>query len=626
MADYTSGGMAGLVQTNKDYDFKSMIAQLRKIEEMPARKLIKWKKDWETRVAGFKDLKDSLTTLKDSLAKLSTIDKFMVKSAAVSSTSVAGVTVGAQAQVGDYNLEVFQLAKNAISAYSSPQLTSKTTIINDSGSNQIFEYTYNGTTRTINIPSGSTLNDLTNLINNDALNPNVRAMIIQNGSQVSFQIRGMDLGAGKTLDITPSTNISNAAGVNFTNAAEWTHQAPQDAKYRINDWPAHPNWLLSSSNTIESVVEGVTFSLRSAGSTTVTVQADTAKIKENIVSFMDMYNTFKLTYQALTAVDSTKQTKDPSLTDSLFDMQQGGVLTGNYVVQLLGSQISQALVGAAKGFVNGGNTPPPPGLETSPYWDPYSSLASIGIITDPDKDSTTFGQLIFDPDLSKYGGVNPLDEALRTNPMAIAELFAAKDTGKTDTNNFSFVNTLPGLTLAGEYSVEYDIDGAGRVINAKIDGKPAIVDGDGKTIVAGDRSSGAYGLTLEVNNLTPGAGYTGKVFVKQGKAAELYEVVARNDTVPNPSDPDHPYTFKGAIARMDDLIAQYVGKDSSDVSQQGIIMNIEKKILKEEERLAKWERTTTAKFARLESTLSYYNSIQKQLESQIKTLGSSSSK
>ena len=57
---------------------------------------------------------------------------------------------------------------------------------------------------------------------------------------------------------------------------------------------------------------------------------------------------------------------------------------------------------------------------------------------------------------------------------------------------------------------------------------------------------------------------------------------------------------------------------------QNISDNIQKKIDKEEERLVLWERTMRNKFARLESTLTRYNGLQKQLESQIKQLGSGS--
>lgn len=844
---YASGSQA--ISTNDTYNFKEMIKKLREIEEIPARKLLKWKADWELRVDGFNQIKTSLTTLRDSLSKINSVDKFLVKSATSSDETKVKATATAGAQAGDYKVEVKQLARNAISAFSSAGITSKDTVLNNTDANQTFEYNYAGSVRSIDVAPGTTLTGLVNLINNSPTNPGVRAMIIQDGNQFSFQLRGMDLGADKTLSITSNTDVNSkgcitlgdgtksvtaptvstasfnfgtgvngatvlntsggsqtftinyntptaspatitlldgetldklvseinsktsttgvtaslvttggnttlkltgniagaAAGtigitsditdgtidlstgwnnvdgvdskitygsgtftsgtdvINSTGSAQnfqffvkgeildftvaggadldsliaqinavtttpngvavtlnaslsggnlvitavgtspdgsppladskasgavdfnsgvWTNQAPQNAQYKVNGWPAGTDYLESATNNVDDVIEGVTLHFRSEGTSEVVVGVDNNAIKENVDAFIKAYNTFKTTYATLTDVDATKKTYDPEYTDSLFDMQKGGVLTGNYVVQMIGSQLSQILGGAAKGFINAVNTPSSSTNPKENFWDPFSTLSAIGIVTDSDKNSSTFGLLIYDQDTKLHNGKTAFEAALAKDPAAVSELFSANNLGQTNSNNFSFLNSLSGITQAGAYDVRYEVDGSGNIINAFIDGKAAGVDGN--QITAMDSSSGSQGLVITVNNMVPGTYSGDKVFIKQGVANELYSAISMNDTKEDPVTHEM-VNYKGAIARMTDLIAQYMGDSSGNAATQGIIRNIEKKIDQENQRLAVWERFMTNKFARLETVLGKYEKLQKSMESQIKQLSSGSS-
>jgi flagellar hook-associated protein 2 len=54
---------------------------------------------------------------------------------------------------------------------------------------------------------------------------------------------------------------------------------------------------------------------------------------------------------------------------------------------------------------------------------------------------------------------------------------------------------------------------------------------------------------------------------------------------------------------------------------QEIIDNIEKKITREDERLARWERMMINKFARLDAVLARYNGMNESLQVQIAQLG-----
>jgi len=190
---------------------------------------------------------------------------------------------------------------------------------------------------------------------------------------------------------------------------------------------------------------------------------------------------------------------------------QGSVLTGNYGVQLLSSNLKDATAGRALGFE---------------YWDDktkqgdlYSSLAQIGITTDADEGSPTRGLLVID--------YEKLDEALDTDLEAVAKLFAADFEGGTSINsgNFAFFNHLNGVTKPGVYDISYVSDGS-KIVSATINGHPASIDSSGgRTFVTstfdGDPSKG---MSFEV--LDPTTSGSGSIRIKQGKAGQLADLLA----------------------------------------------------------------------------------------------------
>jgi flagellar hook-associated protein 2 len=85
-------------------------------------------------------------------------------------------------------------------------------------------------------------------------------------------------------------------------------------------------------------VEGVTFTLVGKGETTISVNTDAEAVQENVVEFIEAINSFRATINQLTKYDKNKTTYDVTDAESLYEMQKGSILTGNYGVQLLSSQ------------------------------------------------------------------------------------------------------------------------------------------------------------------------------------------------------------------------------------------------------------------------------------------------
>ncbi len=579
-SEYFSGGLSISGLTGNGTDFNGMIDQLRKIEMIPTQRMLRWKADWRARQEAFGQVRTSLVNLRDICNKMSTMDKFLVKKASSSQPNFATATASSTAVSNSYKLEINQVATTSIWSLNK-EFPANTALVNPSNatSNATFGYEYNGTTRSLTIPPGTSLEQLKNMINNDASNPGVRASIIKTANGVTFQIKGMDQGEKHDLTITSTSGLAgfpdnakypahhlayntsitdpddanqkvtgsepqvfsysyngvkkdviipanatlrqfidaiNAdlpAGMDpvdkelntFTGAYDlkftgtlngasfvvpkggkfealgqpttinatdpdpdsWHVQHSQNAQIKVDGWPS-TGWLEVPNNTVDDVVEGVTFTLIGEGVTTVSVTTDSEAVQENVVEFIEAINEFRTTIHELTKYDANKSTVDLNYAESLYEMQKGSILTGNYGVQLISSRIKQATAGMPKGFM-------PRSQQGDLFFgDLYTSLSQIGIKTNAEgSGGENFGllELNTDPKLPL------LDDILQKNPEAVAEFFAAVNKGVSDSSDFSFDSSMQSITRPGAYEVTYKLvdDGSGKptVVDAYINGKKA---------------------------------------------------------------------------------------------------------------------------------------------------------
>ncbi|MDD4732839.1 MAG: flagellar cap protein FliD N-terminal domain-containing protein, partial [Desulfovibrio sp.] len=230
MSDYTSGqiNFAGL---GNGTDFQQLIDGLVKIERNRVVRLESWKADWESKVEAFQELNTKMLSLKSSLESMDTMNEFLTKSVASTNSNVLSATADSSAEVASHTIRVNQLAQNAILTNQNGYLATDTVIA--PGADAVFEYSYQGMNHTLDVPKGTTLQGLQNLINNDPDNPGVKASLISDGSEVFLQFRGMDLGEDASLAIGAGTTVSGFAAGDFD-----VTQSNQNAQIRVNGWPA----------------------------------------------------------------------------------------------------------------------------------------------------------------------------------------------------------------------------------------------------------------------------------------------------------------------------------------------------------------------------------------------------
>jgi flagellar hook-associated protein 2 len=563
MAEYSSGAIyfTGL---GNGTDFDSIIEATMNAESFRLNQLEDWRDAWAGKVEVLQELNTELLSLRTALAAMNTRAEFVGMDVSVSDSGALSVTATGDAAVANHTVVVGQLACNDIWVNSATGEASASDSITDTAATMT--YSYGGEEYTVDIPAGTTLSGLVGIINANTLsNSGVRAAVIDDGSACHLQLYGMDMGAGNTVAVTACTVDGYAPG-DFENT-----QAARSARIKVDGYPSgQDQWIERDTNTVTDVLDGLTLNLRgvsSADGVSLSLAVDTDAMYEGVVSFIDSLNAVYALIDELTAVS---------------DDGEGSIMTGNYGVDMIRQQLKGITSSKALGF----------GYydEADGSGDLFTSLAQVGIVTDTDESSETFGMLVLDSD--PPAGLT-LAEALARDPLAVADLFVADNEGVCTSPDFGHVSNISGITAPGEHEVAYRVAG-GSIVAATINGEAATIGGN---TVTGASGTAAAGMVLQVHNLADGD-YTGTVRVKQGTIAEMV------DTLAAITDPE-----SGIL----NIIAD---------NYQSIVDNTETRIAEEQARLELKESTLRDTYSRLEATLSEYESLDTSLDSLIDQLPS----
>ena len=563
MADYTSGAI-NFTGLGNGTDFNQLIEGLVDVEMQRVTRLETWKSSWETKNEQFKSLNTQMLSLKTTLEGFDTMNEFLSKTVNSADTSLLTATADSDAQEATHSIEVGQMAATDthITASGVSSLSSSITSTDTS-----FTFSYAGESYTLNnINAGMTLEGFVNLINNHADSRDlIRASTIFDGSVYHLQLSGLDQGADNQLVISSAGDIIfNASDFNQT-------QEAQNSQIKINGFPsAGGGWIERSSNVIDDVIEGVTLNLKDSepGSTVqLTVATDEDSIKDNVVNFINAVNTVRAQILAITDVDEDGE---------------GSILTGNYGVDIISQNLKNITAGIGLGFAHWD-------AETA-TGDQFSALSQIGITTDAEEGSTTYGLLKIDDEA--------FEAAMETDPDAVARLFSAYYQGESESTDFTFQSLVEKTTKAGTYEVEVVSDGT-QIISATINGEEASISGWEITGKSGD----ATGMAIRLDNTGAGT-HSGTVTVKLGKTGEMINELTEL------TKPFNEYTYEGGpLAVLQD-------------NYKDIMSSIDDKIAYEKNRIDKMEANLKLKYARLDALLGQYELQQGQLDSAIGQLSS----
>lgn len=550
-------------------DSTSIIEKLVEVESSQITRLEAWKEEWTAKIAALQELDTRLATLRSTAGAMDTLAKFAAKNAGVSNSTVLSATASAAATAGTHQVLVNQLAQNEVEVHQG--LAASDTVVNGSGSNKVFAFSYaGGAAVSISVPDGTTLAELAALINSSGANPGVTAAVLDMGDgyttdRYRLMITGNNTGSANTITIDNGLTTLDGAGgtVDFTSTTFTETQTAQNAQVRLDGYPP-VGWIERPGNTISDLIFGVTLSLlaTSASPIQVTVTEDTSTWQEQITGLVDAYNDV-VTY-------IKEQTKYDAITG------EAGVLFGNYGMQIIKGELAAIATGNAPGFQD--------------PEDHYLNLTQIGITTDADETSDTFGQLLVD--------AAALSAALIADPEGVAGLLSAYFDGVSDdaSGNITYYSSLRGITQPGIYAVEATVSG-GVLVSGTINGHAATVDGDTLTGASGYPE---YGLAVRVN-LVDGV-HTGTVRLKLGVNGQFSE-------------------------KLDDLLSATSGPVSILIDNyEDIVSNIDKKIAFEQRRVDAYRQRLIEQFSRLEAVLAQLNDQANYLSAQIQKLGFEKSK
>ncbi|WP_372966190.1 flagellar filament capping protein FliD [Marinobacter sp.] len=326
----------------------------------------------QAKISAFGALKSALEGMEAPLEALNSGKAFEAYTTKVSNEGVVGATLAEEGvSRGSYTLNVTQLAQRQ--SLASANYADKDATTYGTGT---LTFTIGGSTTEVTIDDGNnTLEGIARAIN-DA-DAGASAGVVDTGSGYRLVITSDESGTANAINVTAAGDAGlsqfaydgNGTGLSETVAA-------LDAELEVNGIA-----ITRSSNTVEDVVEGVTFDLKSTGVSTVAIASDPDAVTERVQAFVDQYNILQDVIKSASGYNA--------------GTESGGVLMGDSTIRTLQNDLRGLL------------TSIPVGLQDSPV----RMLADIGITTNPDT-----GKLDFD--------TGEFKEQLSNNPDDVKALFS----------------------------------------------------------------------------------------------------------------------------------------------------------------------------------------------------------
>lgn len=360
-----------------------LVDQLVNAERQPVElRLNRRENEAQTKISAFGALRSALEALKTPLETLASPEGLKALATSSSNESVATVDVDSSvASRGSYSVNVTQLAQAQSLASGTFADTDTTTV----GTGTL-TFTVNGVSTDVEVDgSNNTLQGLADSINDS--NAGLSAGVVDTGSGFRLVLSSDDSGVENAIQVSVSDNDgsnSDASGLSqfaFDGTASNLTEtvAAKDALLEVNGIS-----VSRPSNTIEDVVEGVTFNAESVGTSSVKIERDPDEVAGRVQEFVDKYNALQDIIDKASGYNA--------------DTGIGGILSGDSTVRNIERDLRSGL------------TTVPAGMENSFV----RTLADLGIKTEP-----STGKLEFDASVFK--------EKLEADPQAVTALFSEQN-------------------------------------------------------------------------------------------------------------------------------------------------------------------------------------------------------
>lgn len=335
----------------------------------------------EAMISAYGALRSAIEALKAPVEALSSAEGLRAFTA-VSSNESLGVSINeSEVSRGNYSINVTQLAQ-AQSLASTTFADKDTTAV---GTGTLTLSVGGVDTAVVIDGSNNTLQGVADAINDAGAG--VSAGVVDTGSGFRLVISSDETGLDNSIQISVADddgNNTDTAGLSqfvfdgVTSNMEQTVEA-KDALMDINGIA-----ISRSTNTVEGVVPGVTFSISEVGTSTVRIEQDAGAVAGRVQEFVDKFNALQDVIANVAGFNSTTG--------------QGAILSGDSTIRNIQSSLRGLLTTIVPGMENGD----------------VRILSDVGITTDPSTGKLEFDQSVFKDQLKEF-------------PDQVTMLFAEQD-------------------------------------------------------------------------------------------------------------------------------------------------------------------------------------------------------
>lgn len=429
------------------YDPKTIAEALANAETIGRKSTLETKQEAQkNKLTAYTTVQNALQGLKSGLSGLVSASIFSQKALTTSDSSIVGATMTSSAGAGTYEIDVTQKASShtiATQGFTSKDVAigAGTLTLSVGGSSHDIE---------INDSNGS-LSAIKESINN--LNMGVSASIVNDGSGYRLLLASQNSGATNAVSLQVTADddgdLGDDAGLSKLASGIKEVSAAKDAIFSVNGLD-----LVSSSNKISGVIEGVTLNINKAGSSSVVIASDTSTVKESIKTIVDDYNAMKSILDNYTSYE--KSDEDPTK----------GILSGDSTVSQLRYQMRSLL-----------------NFRSNDRDALVQSMADVGVKTELD------GSLSLDETV--------LDQMMIASPTDVSKLFSTIATPDEKGLPFIRFTGATARTVDGAYEVNIARPATQATYNGGVASDPHLANGTFKINVNGVDSN-----TLAVSPLT----------------------------------------------------------------------------------------------------------------------------
>lgn len=269
-------------------DLESLVQNLVAAEARPIQLLESRKVDLDLKISGFGQIQSALSEFQAAVSALNTPEAFRGVSASSSDDSIFSASASQSAVTGSNVVEVTQLAQN--NKFGTQSFTNEDEII---GTGEL-SFTVAGETFTVAITSeNNTLAQIRDAINAESGNSTVQASIINVDEGSKLILTANESGITNQIAFTVTdddANNTDDAGLSQLVFGIQELDEARDATLIVDGFA-----VTRSSNEIDDVIQGITLSLESLGTATVTASENLGVAKTTIEALVTAYNTLSST-------------------------------------------------------------------------------------------------------------------------------------------------------------------------------------------------------------------------------------------------------------------------------------------------------------------------------------------